>query len=208
MKLARLLLVMAILALASSVALADSAPTDPLVKTQGCGGKGQPVCDANILTDPSQVLAITLTFMNNVASDAIINESGKAVSYFTVSFDVPSTLDFEGCVPGGFFVCTQISAPEFGTAGTAVYSLSGASLCSTDKNDWSINGSVATKVYDGDADDYCQSAFDLELITGPNENIPNGTQVTGSVAAPEPSSALLLLFGLSASFLAFKRFSA
>ncbi len=198
---------MAFFGLASTVALADSAPTDPLVKTQGCGGRGQPVCDANVLTNPSQVLAITLTFMNNIASDAIINESGQAITNFLVSFNVPASLDFEGCVPGGFFTCTQISAPEFGTAGTAIYSLSGASLCSTDKNDWLMLGPLAIKIPDGDTDDKCQSAFDLELVTGPNETIPNGTQVTGSVSAPEPSSGLLLLFGLSASLLAFKRIS-
>lgn len=204
-------MVVALLGISASVAMADSVPTDPIVFTQGCGRAGQPACDANILTSPGQTLAITLTFFGGLATDAIINESGVTITNFSVSFTVPSTLTFEGCAEGGFFTCNEISGPPAGQAGTAVFSLTGASLCSSDSNDWSINSEtgVATFVPDDDADDNCQSAFNLQLQAVAGEVIPDGTSVptTVSVATPEPSSGLLLLFGLSASLLAFKRLS-
>ena len=206
MKLIHLLVVVAFLGISASVALADG--VDPIVFTQGCGRAGQPACDANILTSPGQTLAITLTFSGGLATDAIINESGVTITNFTVSFTVPSTLTFQGCAEGGFFTCNEISGPPAGQAGTAVFSLTGASLCSSDSNDWSISETgVATFVPDDDADDNCQSAFNLQLQTVAGEVIADGTRVAATVAAPEPSSGLLLLFGLSASLLAFKRLS-
>jgi len=218
-KIARLVMLVAFSGMVASVALADSVPTDPKLLTQGCGGKGQPACDASVLTNPSQVLNLVLTFepvtangvTTEVATDSIINESGMALSTFNVSFLVPTGLVFEGCQTGGLFTCTSDNDGNVGAGGTAYYTLTGATICTTDKNDWSINNQtgIATKVYDGDADDNCQSAFNIQLIADSDgsDNIPPGTTVTGNLSAPEPSSGLLLFLGLSAGLLGFKRFS-
>ncbi len=205
----------------ASFALADTAPTDPKLITSGCGGTGQPACDASVLTSPTQTLSLSLTFQavtingvtQDIATDSIINESGKALSTFSLSFTVPTGLIFEGCETGGLFTCTSLNDGNVGAGGTALYSLTGASICTTDANDWSINNEtgIATKVNDHDGkDDTCQSAFNISLIANPDGSdniIPGQTTVTGSLAVPEPSSGLLLLFGLTAGLLSFKRLS-
>jgi hypothetical protein len=56
---------------------------------------------------------------------------------------------------------------------------------------------------DGDDDDNCQAAFTLALQPVAGETLPDS--ISGIfTAAPEPSSGLLLLFGLAAGLLALR----
>ena len=72
MKIARLLLIVAVSGIACSAAFAQDSGTDPKPFTQGCGGKGQPACDADVLTAANP----TATFNNLVflkADDNFVN---------------------------------------------------------------------------------------------------------------------------------------
>ena len=206
MKIARLLIVAALLGISCTAALADS--TDPILFTKGCGGKGQPACDAFVLTASNLSIPITLTFADiggqEIAQADIINDTGKTLSDFTVSFDVNPGLSFTGCQTGGFFTCTPLfSGPV--TSGIASFSLTGNSLCSTDSNDW-INGVVGgTFRSDDDADDSCTFGFTLGLLAGSNDTVLTGEKVFGTVSAPETSSGLFLAIGLLSALVVLKR---
>jgi len=206
--------VVAFLGISCSAAFADG--TDPKVFTSGCGGKGQPACDADVLTPENLTLPISLTFNNvggqEVAFVDIINDTGKDLNDFSVGFSVNPGLVFSGCQSGGLLTCT----PNFEgsvTSGVANYTLSGATICSTNGDDWlfgDVGGSLLGKSFyinDHDADDNCQWGFRLELIGQPGDTILNGETVSGSVSAPEPPSGLLLFTGLFVAFFATRKLS-
>lgn len=216
LKIYRLLTLAAFIGASGSVALAQTY-TDPKPFTQGCGGKGQPACDANIITSPTQTVDLTnppLTFeqVGNsneyVATTDILNDTGANLNTFKITFVVTGGLSFEGlgtsnpCTtpPGqqsSLFTCT----PDFTgtlTSGFATYTFSGHTLCSLNSDDFK-NG---VYVDDHDQDDTCSGAIiGLVGINGSNgdSGITNGETVTAFTGIPEPSSAVLLLFGIAAA---------
>ena len=198
------------------MALADGAPTDPKLITSGCGGKGQPACDAYLITSTHETLNITLTLDTTVGDvfygddiASFINISGHTLtSGFGLNINVPNGLSFQGCgtPPEGvtlLFTCSGGGSPGNPiTGGTAVFTLTGASICSANFDDLTIGENGISYYSDSDKDDNCQPAFTLALQPIGGETLPN--KITGSISTPEPSSALLLLFGLAAGLLAFK----
>lgn len=217
MKIAHLLMLVAFLAVSCSVALADG--VDPTLLTSGCGKAGQPPCDAYLITSPNETLSITLTLDTNVGDilygDAIasfINFSGAPLTNsFTVDFTVPAGLSFEGCaqtseVVNLLFTCSGGGSPDspITGGGTAVFNLTGVSLCSANFDDLAGGENGVTYVSDGNADDNCQAAFTLALQPLPGEILPSSISGTFISTAPEPASAVLLLFGLAAGLLALK----
>ncbi|HXC47327.1 MAG TPA: PEP-CTERM sorting domain-containing protein [Candidatus Sulfotelmatobacter sp.] len=211
MKIIYILVVVAFLGMSASVALADGA--DPIVFTRGCGGSGQPACDAGLITGTAGNFSanFTATFSCSPTADAstcfatedLINLTGATINAFNLALNPVSVMGIPltfSCETGGFFVCTQNSALSFTFSGGA------NSLCSTDSNDLSpIAGQPGQYSFnpDGDADDTCSGiTIGMQGVTG--EPNLNGVTVTGSVSTPEPSSALLLLFGLMAGLVSFK----
>jgi hypothetical protein len=175
------------------VASADTTGADPKLLTQGCGGKGQPACDAEFLTPGSDTVTVTETFTcdisgNCTASDTVVNATGADLSSFNLVLSNPGSLVYScGPATAQFFSCNQTGPDSFNFAG--------ATLCS-DADD--LHGTTFTP--DGDE---CGVIISLTGTTA--EGLFTGETVTGSVSTPEPSSALLLLFGLSAGLLAFKK---
>jgi len=219
LKLIRLLMVVAFLGISATLAFADGVPTDPVLLTVGCGRIGQPKCDAYLITSPSEsidvVLALDTTVGDPFFGDAIadfVNVSGKTLNgLLTINFTVPPGLSFQGCgTPPGdlpsLFTCTGGGSPDspITGGGTALFNLTGASICSVDFDDLGGGeGTPITYVSDNDADDQCQAAFRLALQPVAGEQLPPLISAT-FVVAPEPSSGMLLLFGLAASLLALK----
>ncbi len=217
MKLIHLLVVVVFLGISASVALADGVPTDPVLLTSGCGRVGQPKCDAYLITSPNVALTITLTPDLNedqLSGDLVasfINVSGSTLTPgFTVDFVVPAGLSFQGCGSNEgvtlLFTCTgggSSDSPITG-GGTAVFTLTGATLCSVDSDDVVTSnspGGFALQA-DEDSDDNCQSSFTLALQPVAGETLPQS--ITGFITTPEPSSSVLLLFGLAVGLLTLK----
>lgn len=197
-----LLLLIALVALYSPASWADGTnpPVDPKPITQGCGGTNPP-CDYTVI-GPSGEVSISLTFepvkgdyvvVNGVqeqvyeAVEDFVNESGHTITGFTASFNVPSGLVFEGCGSTQLGTCT----PDFEgnvTSGVATYTFGGLDLPSYDPDD-------------------CEGVIGLVLglISIPGTDVVmSGETVTGTLSVPEPSSALLLLFGLAAGLVGFR----
>lgn len=182
-------LVVALVTVSAPVALADG--VDPIVFTKGCGGTGQPACDAEILTPGNTTLTVTETFTcdlsgNCTASDTVINETGTVINAFGLVLDNLGGALTYSCGEGGLFTCTQTGATSF--------AFSGGTLCS-DSDDF-IEG---TFVSDGDE---CGVVIGLSGTTA--EGIFTGETVTGTFNTPEPSSALLLLFGFMGALASLK----
>jgi hypothetical protein len=219
-KLIRLLMVVAFLGISASVALADGVPTDPVLLTKGCGRAGQPACDAYLITSPLESISVVLTLDTTEGDpffgDAIasfVNVSGFTLDkVFTIDFTVPngSGLSFQGCVQPSesvstLFTCTGGGSPDspITAGGTARFTLTGASICSANFDDLTGGEGGITYLSDGDDDDNCQAAFTLALQPVAGETLPDS--ISGIfTAAPEPSSGLLLLFGLAAGLLALR----
>lgn len=168
---------------------------DPKPFTQG----GDPPQQYILL--PNQPLDVTLTFNSSgIAEIEIVNDTGKPLTTFSVSFDVPTGDTFDpSCAPGLNTLFTNCVADfsEPLSSGIATYTFSGASVCSTNSDDIH-NGKY---VSDGDSDDTCGPEFILGLeLVGSDTSSP----VNGTVVAPEPSSILLLVFGLGACALCFR----
>lgn len=209
----------AFLGVATTVAFADGVPTDPTLLTSGCGRLGQPKCDAYLITSPLESISVVLTldttvgdpFFGDVVAD-FVNVSGQTLTgLFTVNFTVPAGLSFQGCgtPPAGItilFTCTGGGSPDspITGGGTALFNLTGASICSANLDDLTGGeGGGITYSSDGDDDDNCQAAFILALQPVAGETLPQTISATFTVA-PEPSSGLLLLFGLAAGLLVLK----
>ena len=220
MRFIRLLMVVAFLGISATAALADSVPTDPTLLTAGCGRIGQPKCDAYLITSSFETINVVLTLDTTVGDtffgDAVadfVNVSGQTLTgLFTINFTVPDGLSFQGCGtnPGelaSLFTCTGGGSPgsPITGGGTAIFNLTGASICSVDFDDLGggVEGAPITYVSDNDADDDCQAAFILALKPVAGETLPQTIPGTFTVA-PEPSSGLLLLFGLAAGLLVVK----
>jgi hypothetical protein len=218
-KLIRLLMVVAFLGLGATVAFADGVPTDPILLTKGCGRAGQPACDAYLITSPMETIGVVLTLDTTEGDpffgDAIasfVNISGSTLDgNFTISFVVPDGLSFQGCVEPSdsvtpLFNCTGGGSPgsPITGGGTATYNLNGASICSVDIDDLSGGeGIPPTYSSDSDSDDDCQAAFTLALQPVAGEKLPQ--TISGTFASiPEPSSGVLLLFGMAGCLLALK----
>jgi hypothetical protein len=218
-KLIRFLIVFAFLGISASVSIADG--VDPVVFTKGCGGKGQVACDAGLITGTPGNFSATFsaTFSCSPTADAstcfatedLINVTGGTVNAFNLALDPVSVMGNPltfSCEPGGYFVCTQISALDFNFSGVP----NGNSLCSAEMDDVTATEQPGQYIFNGevppDADDTCSGiTIGMQGVTG--EPNLNGVTVTGSVSSvptPEPSSALLLLFGLMAGLVSFKTF--
>lgn len=192
-----------------SVFLSVSAPailadtTDPLVFTKGCGGVGQPACKTVLLTPGETSVTVSETFNCTGATtdtctaiEDVINESGAPVSMFDLAFNpvsvmgTPLSFSCEQPPPAGsLFTCNPL--------GNNVFSFTGATLCS-DSDDF-VDG-----VFTPDGDE-CGVIIGLQGIAG--EPFLQGVTVTSTfstVTAPEPSSAVLLLFGLIAGLVGLK----
>jgi hypothetical protein len=219
-KFIRLVVVVAFLGVAASAALADGVPTDPTLLTSGCGRLGQPKCDAYLISSSFEVLTVALMLDNSTdptdpfVGDAIasfVNISGTTLAGpFTINFTVPAGLSFQGC--GGselitpLFTCSGGGNPDspITGGGSATFTLSGASICSVDIDDLGGGeGTPPTYVSDNDTDDNCQAAFTLALKPVAGETLPQSIIGTFT-AAPEPSSGVLLLFGLATGLLVLK----
>jgi hypothetical protein len=211
-------MVVAFLGVATTAAFADGVPTDPTLLTSGCGRLGQPKCDAYLITSRFEVIDVVLTLDTTVGDpffgDAVadfVNVSGSTLDgLFTINFTVPAGLSFQGCgtPPEGIttlFTCTGGGSPDspITGGGTALFNLTGASICSANFDDLTGGEGGITYLSDGDADDNCQAAFILALQPVAGETLPQTINATFTVA-PEPSSGLLLLFGLGAGFLVLK----
>ena len=216
MKLIQIFLVVAFVAVAflsvsAPVALADG--TDPFVFTKGCGGPGQPACDAALI-GPGGTATFSATFdcgslgmsapaNDCVASEDFINVSGATITSF--SFNITSVsvsgLTFScGTGISTAFICHQDSA--------LLFTFAGGSLCSTDMNDIAPSSAPGgfTQVPDPtgpDGDETC-SGITIEMQGILGEPNLQGVKVSADVAAPEPGSGLLLLFGLMAGIVSLK----
>jgi hypothetical protein len=195
------LLMVAFLSVSAPTALADG--TDPIVFTKGCGGVGQPACKTVLLTPGETTVTVSETFnCTGTATDTcsaiedVINESGATVTRFDLAFNPVSVnnipLSFS-CAPppteGSFlFTCNSLGGNTF--------AFTGGSLCS-DSDD------LVDGVFTPDGDE-CGVIIGLQGIAG--EPFLQGVTVTStfSTSTPEPSSAVLLLFGLMAGLVGFK----
>jgi hypothetical protein len=217
-KLIRLLMVVAFLGISASVVFADGVPADPTLLTAGCGRVGQPKCDAYLITASMETISVVLTLDTTEGDpffgDAIasfVNVSGSTLDgFFTIDFTVPAGLSFQGCgtPPEGIsslFTCVGGGSPDspITGGGTASYNLHGASICSANFDDLTGGEGGITYQSDGDDDDSCQAAFTLALQPVAGETLPQ--TISGTFASvPEPSSGLLLLFGLATALLTLK----
>jgi hypothetical protein len=223
-KLIHLLVVVVFLGISTSVALADGVPTDPVLVTKGCGGKGQVACDAEILTAGGTVNFTGLSFLTadqgfntdtnqcnegtvlgtscnpfntTAALGVVLNDTGDTLTMLNVtasgSDSSGNSLLFGPCTGGEIFpTCTEIGT------NSGIYALSGGSLCSVESADI-IGGAL---VPDGDADDAC--GVIIGFVPGSATENLQGATMSFSANVPEPSSALLLLFGLAAGLFALK----
>jgi len=193
------LLLAVFLSVSATATLADT--TDPILSTKGCGGRGQPACDALILGPGQTGGTLSETFTcdslgNCTADESIINETGAPLSSFTLSWHTMG-LTFT-CAEGGFFICSPINDTK--------ELLTGGPLCSTDSNDVSVGeGGAITFHADGDSDDSCFGVT-VELKGTTGEGLSNDETITASFSTPEPSSGLLLLFGLLVGAVGLKYF--
>jgi PEP-CTERM motif len=193
------LLMVAFLSVSAPTALADG--TDPIVFTKGCGGLGQPACKTVLLTPGETTVTVSETFnCTGTTTDTcsaiedVINESGATVTHFDLAFNPVSVhgipLSFS-CAPppteGSFlFTCNSLGGNTF--------AFTGGSLCS-DSDD------LVDGVFTPDGDE-CGVIIGLQGIAG--EPSLQGVTVTSTFSTPEPSSAVLLLFGLMAGLVGFK----
>jgi len=192
-------LVAVLLSISAPATLADT--TDPLVFTQGCGGRGQPACKTVLLTPGETTVMVSETFNCTGSStdtctaiEDVINESGAPVTGFDLAIQPVSVMGTPlsfSCEqpppPGSLFTCNPL--------GGNVFAFTGASLCS-DSDDF------ADGVFTPDGDE-CGVIIGLQGIAG--EPFLQGVTVTSAFStAPEPPSAVLLLFGLIAGLVGFK----
>jgi len=210
-KLARLLLIVALFGLSCSIARADG--TDPKVLTSGCGGVGEPACDPVVITSLGEEPPITFQFdpTGSTASVDIVNWTDATIGTFILTLDGFATVPTEGggtttvalsyeCGSGGVgaFGCTQV-----GGTGSDVFefdALPGGALCSLPPA-----GQAAYDILTGLASSPCQygEVFTLQAVDG-DPNLANAT-VGATIFAPEPSSAFLLLIGLGVGAFGLRR---
>jgi hypothetical protein len=206
-KLIHLLVVVAFLGISASVALADG--VDPIVFTRGCGGIGQPACDAIFLTGTSATISATFACSGSTpdtctASETVLNGTFDAITHFTLAFNATGILpDNGGTIPLSFACAPPpVEGPPFlfncSSSGNTL-SFTGGSLCPENEGETAPDG------------DECGVIIDLQGSTTTND--PTGTGLAGvkisanfSTAAPEPSSALLLMAGLMAGLVGLKSY--
>ena len=201
MKFIYLLGVVAFLGISASVARADG--VDPIVFTKGCGGTTGKICDAVFLTGTSANISATFACTGTTAdtctaSETVINGTLAAITSFTITFNATGTLPGGGTIPLSF-ACAP--PPEegpsflFHCSGTNTLTFTGGSICGDDELEAEPDG------------DECGVIIGLQGSSTTND--PTGTglagvTVSGNFSTPEPSSALLLLFGLMAGLVGFK----
>jgi len=198
-----MLVVVAFLGVSASVAQADG--TDPIVFTKGCGAVGQPACKTVPLTPGETTVTVSETFhCTGTGTDTcsaiedVINETGATVTSFFLAFqpvsvnNIPLSFSCEQGEPGSFlFACNPL--------GNNVFAFTGGSLCS-DSDD------VVDGVFIPDppgSQDECGVIIGLQGIAG-EPFLDNVTVTSTFSTTPEPSSAVLLLFGLMAGLVGFK----
>ena len=209
MKFMRFLVVVGFLAICASAARADG--VDPGVKITGVC---QTNCDAVVIGPGQDSVNISETISCSSATDPtsciadeyVINFSGTNLSTFDLTLN-SSSLSFSclATTSTADYSCSPLGGGVF-----AFTAPTGSTFCSTDGNDISptyspSNPGPYTFNPDGDADDNC-SVIDVQLQGTSAETVQelNGQTVTGTLAAPEPSSALLLLFGFMAGLAVLK----
>lgn len=202
MKLIRFLVVIGFLAICASAVRADG--VDPIVRVTGTCTSSS--CDAYLI-GPGQS---SVNFMETItcaagatdgtgctATETIINESGNTLNSFDLTLTSPG-LTFS-CESTFTYTCTPLGGGVFAiTLGAG-----STGFCSTDSND--IGGTGPSSFFlmpdtPTDTDDFC-STIQIGLQGTSTETVTelNGAVVSGTVNAPEPSSALLLLFGFAAA---------
>lgn len=215
MKLIRFLVVVGFLAICASAARADG--VDPIITTRGCGGTSP--CDAVILGPGQTITTVSETFSCSgttsntcTAMEAVINDTGASITSFELAFTgattstgAPLSLIFscDDATEGQLFSCQSL--------GNNTFLFTAGSICTAtpDTEDDIIDGVF---VPDGDTDDGCGVVIGLTGVNGvdppptdPNGNpLLNGATATAIFNTPEPSSALLLLFGLMGGLVSFK----
>ena len=206
MKLIHLLVVVAFLGISASVALADG--VDPIVFTRGCGGTGQPACDAILLTGTSVNISATFACSGSTADTCstfvdVLNGTLAAINSFTITFNATGTLpDGGGTIPLSFACATPpVEGAPFlfncsGSGNTLTFT--GGTLCPENESE---------TVPDGDE---CGVVINLQGSSTTND--PTGTGLAGVTISgnfstvPEPSSALLLMAGLMAGLVGLKSY--
>ena len=190
MRLSRYVLAAAIVAFTCSMALADTT-TDPGIKTLQCGPGTGRVCATVPLTGTSVMFSITFnTIIDgvNAGEEDIINETGHTISAFTLDLGSSTTDGTEkgllySCLSGGDFICSG--------SGNFIH-FTGGSIAPCEESD-----------------DESEGCHGVLIILEQIEGDPNlaGKTVSNSFFVPEPSSGLLLLFGLAAGSLMKRRTS-
>jgi len=216
-KIARLLFIVALFSgLTSLASVAKADGVDPIITTSGCGGRNQKPCDAVVLGPGQTSASLSLTFgctdptnpTTCTASETVLNDTGAAITnfalLFTGEFDSmgnPITLSFS-CSASGFFLCSPDSS------NSDLFHFTGASICSGSLNRDDFVDGVFTP--DGDSDDGCGVVITLQGVAGDLQNGVNplnNAVVDASFSTPEPSTILLLLFGLMSALVTLKFFS-
>ena len=187
----RFLLVVAFLGFCASAARADG--TDPVVRTLGCGGIGQPRCATVLLTPGNTSVTVNETFSCDLtgctAMEDVINMTDTAITSFSLVFANPDSLGRTL----SYSCADSESNSLFSCSGgpTALF-FTGASLCADPDADLTEEDG-GTFTPDGD-----ECGVIIALSASLSEGITTGESVsaTFSTSTPEPSTALLLLFGL------------
>lgn len=203
MKIIRFLIVFAFLGISAAVALADG--VDPIVRTRGCGGAGQPACDAVLLTGTSVDISATFACSGTTAdtctaSETVLNGTVNAITSFTLAFNATGTLPGGGTIPLSFACAPPPGEGPgflFNCSGTNTLTFTGGSLCPENEVEAEPDGDECGVV--------------IELQGSATTNDPTGTGLAGvtisaNFSTPEPSSALLLLFGLMAGLVGLKSY--
>jgi hypothetical protein len=196
-KLIHLLVVVAFLGISASVARADG--IDPIVTTKGCGGTTGTICDPVLLTGTS--VEISATFPTGclgstcITSVTVLNGTLAAITSFTIAFNSTGTLPGGGTVQLSFACATPSEGTTFlfqcsGTGNTLTFTQ--GSLCPENEGETAPDG------------DECGVIIGLQESSTTNDPPLAGVTVSGNFSTPEPSSALLLLFGLMGGLVSFK----
>jgi hypothetical protein len=197
-KLIHLLVVVAFLGISASVARADG--VDPIVTTRGCGGTTGTICDPILLTGTS--VEISATFPATcvgatcITSVTVLNGTLAAITSFTIDFNATGTLPGGGTVPLSFACAPPpVEGPSFlfNCSGTGnALTFTGGSICPENEIESAPDG------------DECGVIIGLQESSTTNDPALAGVTVSGNFTTPEPSSALLLLFGLMGGLVSFK----
>lgn len=206
-KIARLLFILALFSgLASLASVAKADGVDPVITTSGCGGRNQRPCDAVVLGPGQTMASLSATFTCTdptnpttcTASETVVNDTGRAITGFSLLFTAESIPLIFHCAEEGFFACS----PD--ETNSNLFHFTGASICTASLNGDDFSDGVFRP--DSDGDEGCGVVITFQGVAGDGTGL-NGASVTETFNTPEPSSILLLLFGLMTGLVTLKFFS-